>query len=131
MKKIGILMCAVVVATIIPVSAAMYDDGPKSSINKETSGYEGYAPYGILYVTSSIVEGAPDTTYTGIIGNLNITLRGDQTFSLVPLPWFILSTYFENNGIMHINMDLFWGFIDPTGTEASLSGFGKNIAWKW
>ena len=145
MKKISILMGIILVAIIIPVATAMYGDVPKTLINQEeqkdspvvicnveeTLGYEGYAPFGILYVTSSSIEGVPENTYTGIIGNLNITLSGDQTFSVVPLPWFILSTYFENSGIMYINMELFWGLIDPTGTDASLSGFGKNIEWKW
>ena len=93
--------------------------------------YHGEAKKGILAIESSNAEGIPDDIYSGIISKLNITLYGDQIFSIVPLPWIIFSTYFENNGTMFVKMDFFWGYINPTGETVSISGFARDIQWDW
>ena len=93
--------------------------------------YHGEAKRGIIAIESSDAEGIPDDMYNGVISKLNITLYGEQMFSLVPLPWFILSTYFENTGTMFVKMDFFWGYINPIGETIFISGFAKNIQWDW
>ena len=96
----------------------------------ETS--QGEASFGIFYAEAQNADGFPDTFYAGALTNINATLYDVTMLAVVPIPLVIFSSILENEDIINLNMDFFWGVIDKTPDEGNLiAGFGRSIKWEW
>ena len=107
------------------------DIATSMKFQKIESLHQGSARFCILVIESTNGTGFPDDDYIGVLNDLNATLKGKNKIIVTPIPWLIFGTVFETNETIYLNMEIFAGVIDPSGNSTRVTGFAKNIVWKW
>ena len=92
---------------------------------------QGSARFCIVVIETSNGTGFPDNEYIGVLNKVNATLEGQNMLIVTPIPWLIFGTVFETNQTIYLTMEFFGGVIDSTGNATRVTGFAKNVVWKW
>ena len=129
-KIIGILICTLLLLTAsLPLTIAI--DVENDKITEPVS--KGVAKRGIIVAELTEIEGSPDEFYAGSLIDVDFQLSNVSLFSVIPLPFFILVTMLENTDNIHLQIENFWGIIDPLTpiNSATIGGYFRNAEWEW
>ena len=93
--------------------------------------YQGSARFCMIVIETSNGTGFPDNEYIGALNDVNATLEGQNMLVVAPIPWLIFGTVFETNQTIYLTMEFFAGVVDSTDNTTTVTGFAKNVVWKW
>ena len=129
-KKIsGIFVCMLLVTALVPLTVAI--DVENDKITKPVS--KGGAKKGIIMVELTEIKGAPEKFYAGSLKDVDFQLNNVTLFAVLPLPFLIFPTMLENTDNIHLQIENFWGMIDPATpiNSSMIGGYFRNAEWEW